>query len=452
MKFVKTLLPALMLPWILNSAALHLKKREIGPGRRVAMLESPGPRWTSGRSHLVLQFRHAPNEQMIQKLNERGAFVVGAVPDFGVVVSVQDSFSPLGLDIEWAGRLDMEDKISPVLERSPHTGEAWLVAEFHPDVDMREARRLAEAAGFRVREHPDLTPAHLLLSGPASRLTGLAQWDEVAYIFPASRELTRGRHVVACAGALTAGGVSPMYVTAGSGWPKDASGQVTLSYVLGKITSKLDSSQANQEILRALNAWTEYAPIKFVAGTSVAGTKAVNVQFVAKDHADGFPFDGPGGILAHTFYPAPPNPEPVAGNGLLNRRLFLEGAALAGAMGATAAAQIKMYRDHIRNHLPVIKKGDEDVLFLNRRGGKLSRVMVFMILKDLAEKAGLKKNIHPHTFRHSFATHLVEAGADLRAVQEMLGHKSITTTEIYTHLDRGYLRQTLEKYHPRYGK
>jgi len=121
-------------------------------------------------------------------------------------------------------------------------------------------------------------------------------------------------------------------------------------------------------------------------------------------------------------------------------------------MGATAAAQIKMYRDHIRNHLPVIKKGDEDVLFLNRRGGKLSRVMVFMILKDLAEKAGLKKNIHPHTFRHSFATHLVEAGADLRAVQEMLGHKSITTTEIYTHLDRGYLRQTLEKYHPRYGK
>jgi len=121
-------------------------------------------------------------------------------------------------------------------------------------------------------------------------------------------------------------------------------------------------------------------------------------------------------------------------------------------MGATAAAQIKMYRDHIRNRLPVIKKGDEDVLFLNRRGGKLSRVMVFMILKDLAEKAGLKKNIHPHTFRHSFATHLVEAGADLRAVQEMLGHKSITTTEIYTHLDRGYLRQTLEKYHPRYGK
>jgi len=121
-------------------------------------------------------------------------------------------------------------------------------------------------------------------------------------------------------------------------------------------------------------------------------------------------------------------------------------------IGSTAVAQVKLYRDHVRNHLPVIKKGNEDILFLNRRGGALSRVMVFMILKELTAKAGIHKNIHPHTLRHSFATHLVEAGADLRAVQEMLGHKSITTTEIYTHLDRGFLRQTLQKYHPRFGK
>jgi integrase/recombinase XerD len=121
-------------------------------------------------------------------------------------------------------------------------------------------------------------------------------------------------------------------------------------------------------------------------------------------------------------------------------------------IGAKAATQIKLYREHIRNHLKVIKPGNEDILFLNRRGAGLSRVMVFLILKDLTEKAGIKKNIHPHVLRHSFATHLVEAGADLRAVQEMLGHKSITTTEIYTHLDRGYLRSTLEKYHPRFGK
>ncbi len=119
-------------------------------------------------------------------------------------------------------------------------------------------------------------------------------------------------------------------------------------------------------------------------------------------------------------------------------------------IGEAAVKYILLYKEHIRNHLPKIKKGDEDIVFLNRRGGALSRVMVFMILKNLALKIGLKQNIHPHTLRHSFATHLVEGGADLRAVQEMMGHKSITTTEIYTHLDRGYLRQTLEKYHPRF--
>lgn len=120
-------------------------------------------------------------------------------------------------------------------------------------------------------------------------------------------------------------------------------------------------------------------------------------------------------------------------------------------IGGEAAKQIKLYREHIRNTIEP-KKGSEDILFLNRRGAKLSRVMIFLILKDLSAKCGFDKNIHPHTLRHSFATHLVEAGADLRAVQEMMGHKSITTTEIYTHLDRGYLRQTLEKYHPRFGK
>ncbi len=118
-------------------------------------------------------------------------------------------------------------------------------------------------------------------------------------------------------------------------------------------------------------------------------------------------------------------------------------------MGDEAVKQIRLYLDHVRHTVPV-KEAAKDVLFLNRRGSGLSRMMVFTIIKDAAAKAGIRMNVHPHTFRHSFATHLVERGADLRAVQEMLGHRSITTTEIYTHLDRGYLRDTLEKYHPRY--
>ncbi|NOT52719.1 MAG: site-specific tyrosine recombinase XerD [Chitinophagaceae bacterium] len=116
-------------------------------------------------------------------------------------------------------------------------------------------------------------------------------------------------------------------------------------------------------------------------------------------------------------------------------------------IGSSAVKYIGIYKDDIRVHSE-IKKGSEDILFLNRLGNKLSRVMIFYIIKELAQKAGIKKTVSPHTFRHSFATHLVEGGADLRAVQEMLGHESITTTEIYTHLDREFLRKTLEQFHP----
>ncbi|MEO7315997.1 MAG: site-specific tyrosine recombinase XerD [Ginsengibacter sp.] len=120
-------------------------------------------------------------------------------------------------------------------------------------------------------------------------------------------------------------------------------------------------------------------------------------------------------------------------------------------IGSAAIKYIEIYLSNVRVHFPYIS-GYDDIIFLNRRGRKLSRVMIFLIIKDLASKAQISKNISPHTFRHSFATHLVEGGADLRAVQEMLGHESITTTEIYTHLDREYLRDTLQQFHPAFRK
>lgn len=118
-------------------------------------------------------------------------------------------------------------------------------------------------------------------------------------------------------------------------------------------------------------------------------------------------------------------------------------------IGDSAINYINIYRQTVRSQLTP-QKGFEDTLFLNNRGRVLTRVYMFMLIKQLAEKAGIKKNISPHTFRHSFATHLIEGGADLRAVQEMLGHSSITTTEIYTHIDRDFLRSTLIEYHPRF--
>ncbi len=116
-------------------------------------------------------------------------------------------------------------------------------------------------------------------------------------------------------------------------------------------------------------------------------------------------------------------------------------------IGSDAIKYITIYKETIRSH-QAIQPGFEDIVFLNRRGKNLTRVMIFYIIKDLAYKAGITKIISPHTLRHSFATHLVEGGADLRAVQEMLGHESITTTEIYTHLDRDFLRDTLQRFHP----
>lgn len=120
-------------------------------------------------------------------------------------------------------------------------------------------------------------------------------------------------------------------------------------------------------------------------------------------------------------------------------------------IGRDAVKFLNIYLKEIRVHIAV-KPGNEDVVFLNRRGQQMTRVMIFLIIKDLVKKAGIKKTVSPHTFRHSFATHLIEGGANLRAVQEMLGHESITTTEIYTHLDREFLRQTLEQYHPSFQK
>ena len=124
-------------------------------------------------------------------------------------------------------------------------------------------------------------------------------------------------------------------------------------------------------------------------------------------------------------------------------------------IGSVAIKQLKLYihSDRMdtlnRNSSIVNRKSNEDIVFLNRRGSKLTRVMIFTIIRQLCKKIGLQKQISPHTFRHSFATHLIEGGADLRAVQEMLGHESITTTEIYTHLNKEYLRETILQFHPR---
>ena len=122
---------------------------------------------------------------------------------------------------------------------------------------------------------------------------------------------------------------------------------------------------------------------------------------------------------------------------------------LGNSLAADAIKHLRFYLDSVRLQMPSIKKGHENYVFLNRRGARLSRVMVFLIVKEAAAMAEIAQEVSPHTFRHSFATHLLEGGADLKAIQDMLGHESILTTEIYTHLDTDYLRETVLRYHPR---
>lgn len=135
------------------------------------------------------------------------------------------------------------------------------------------------------------------------------------------------------------------------------------------------------------------------------------------------------------------------------RYLLVEGKGSRQRLVPLSDTSLGLIEDYLESRLSMnVRKGDEDILFLNRRGARLSRIMVFYIVKNLAEVAGIKKNVSPHTIRHSFATHLLEGGANLRAIQEMLGHESIATTEIYVHLDRSHLREELLTHHPHYSR
>jgi hypothetical protein len=185
---------------------------------------------------------------------------------------------------------------------------------FFPDVEMQEARALATRRGFTILEHADLLPQQLLVAGGAGALAALAAADIVSYVMPASADLAAGNAVMGCAGAVTEAGVVAEYATVGSGWAKDASGLAALKYVFSSLTSKLDQGAARSEIERALREWTRYAKIDFEVGSSPRAARTVAIAFARGEHGDGHAFDGLGRVLAHTFYPAPPNPEPLAGD------------------------------------------------------------------------------------------------------------------------------------------
>jgi len=267
-------------------------------------------RSVTGR-HFILQFPDYPGPAVRATLQKRGIRVLGYVPDNALMVAADGSPDPRQLGAIWAGSLAANEKLSPELDAGPRN--AFLVM-MHPDIPQDAARHLLRSRGFVILDQPGLLPGHFVVIGPYRGIYSLAASDEVAYIMAPSNDLLSGQPVMACAGPVTQAGYIGQYVTVGSGWPKDSSGNTTLSYTFETLSSELDPGAQQSEILRALVQWTAYANVTIVPGSNPSGTRTVDIKFASGAHGDGYPFDGPGGVLAHTFYPVPLNPEPIAGD------------------------------------------------------------------------------------------------------------------------------------------
>jgi len=291
---------------------LFLKTRSPVVGRAEAeRLAGPPKHRPFTRPHLLVDFGEVPSAEQVKELQRRGATVVAYVPETGLVLAVDESMPLADAGIIAAGRLRPEDKISSLIDRDT---VAFLV-EFHADIEPFEAEALVRDAGLDLRHHPDLLPHHLLVDGPAQQVVRLAEWDEVAYLYPASAELVGGVRVYACGGPQTPYGQVGQYIAKlGEGWDGPGQGAAELGYYLGPLASRLPRLPAQNEMLRALAEWSEYVQVSFVPAASALATRTISILFASGAHGDPYPFDGPSRVLAHTFYPAPPNPEPIAGD------------------------------------------------------------------------------------------------------------------------------------------
>jgi hypothetical protein len=204
-----------------------------------------------------------------------------------------------------------QPKISPRIERQ---GGSVYVVVFRPGADMALARERMRANGFDLIEHPDLRVRDVLAAGPRGRVGQLGEWDEVAYVLPASPALAAGQPVIACAGPLSEEGEAGEYAEVGRGWPRAAGRMAELRYVFESVTAKIEQGAARAEVERALREWEKYGNLTFTPASDAGGLRTIAISFVHGAHGDSYPFDGVGRGLAHTFYPAPPNPEPIAGN------------------------------------------------------------------------------------------------------------------------------------------
>jgi hypothetical protein len=289
---------------------IRLKTRTIDTAQ-AASLGRPAGRPLAGGRHYLLEFASYPGPDVREQLTALGIRVLQYVPDNTLMVLVDRGLNLDNLGAIWVGELEAEDKISPVLET--HASNAFLVI-FYADVDMDTARAVTQMDGFEILENPDLLPGQLLAIGPYSAIWGLAAWDEVSYIMPASPDLLAGNPVIACPGPLTEAGPMGEYVEVGDGWSKDAGGNVALRYFFEDYTTKIAAGTVQSEVERAFQVWASYANVTFSPAQAEGAVRSIDILFASGAHGDAYPFTPSGAVLAHTFYPVPTNPEPIAGD------------------------------------------------------------------------------------------------------------------------------------------
>ncbi len=296
---------------------IRLKRRSFEAPRDMgAYRVGPLLRRTAGRSHYLIEFANQPGVEETAELGRRGVAVMSYVPDRALVVAASDDCNWAGLGLQFVGRLDALDKLSP--ELSPYqapdgAGGNYVVVEFQPDVDMDEARALATERGLEVDDRPNMPATQLLVDGPLVAVTRLAEWDEVAYIFPASIELVQNETVYSCPGPITEQGPIAQYALASPGWTGTAGSPIALGYFFGQLTANIPAATAQSEILRALTQWSSSVNVTFSPAQSATDPRTLYIFFASGAHGDAYPFTD-SAILAHTFYPAPPNSEPMAGD------------------------------------------------------------------------------------------------------------------------------------------
>jgi Matrixin len=269
-----------------------------------------------GRSHFLVLFATEPGTAQMQALANQGATVLSYVPDAALSIAMRDGTNLSGLDIQWLGQLQPSEKLSPALDGKLVSGQAPpVLVEFYSDVPGAEARAIAIESGAVLHDNPDLLPHHLLIEGTVDQVRQLAGWDEVSYIFPASADLISGLPVHGCAGALTTDGpVGQAVPLVGYGWDGPGLGSASLNYSFVSVTEQQPADSVESEIERAYAEWAKYAQLTFTQTGNSMGPQTLAVLFASGAHGDGYPFTGVTGVLAHTFYPYPLNPESIAGH------------------------------------------------------------------------------------------------------------------------------------------